>query len=599
MGRVLAENPKGGLIQHPESDAQDSVGGETVAVEGSRSELNEHVGALVVLLLTAILYFARLGARALWASEFRWGEIAREMLLTHNYFWPTINGRVYFDKPLGSYWLVLVSSRMTGGMDEAASRIPSAMAGVLAVALLILFARRLYDLRTAVAAGFILATSFGFAFWARTASADIETVTGELAALVIFANNENRTGWWVLALWSIMGLTSLMKGLLGFVLPIVVIGAYSCVADGWPELRHHLIHGPLRSRVHWLIERNRWFFNWRTVVAVALAGVIYFAPFAISYIATGSAAGMYMVYRENVERYFAPFDHRGPVYLYAYTVFGLMVPWSAFLPAALMHAHKREELAGASLRSGRFVLAFFWTIFIFFTLSGSRRSYYILPILPAAAILVARIFVGAENDLSPSCRFLLKAGLGFVLSGLALSLLFLLPVRVLLPSPYSLLPMLPRPGLFAACWILSLGTTAYAFIHYSRARILRSVCVVTYLMLSYLFIFAMPAGDQWRGEKRFAKVTRQLINGHPAELASFKTQPPMFYLRLAKPVPEYETLVELEAAIQTRRIKWVILRQRDVSALRGPARVAAFEPSYPWDSREHRLNALVLMKLER
>src|SRR6516225_4501983 len=129
MGRVLAENPKGGLIQHPESDAQDSVGGETVAVEGSRSELNEHVGALVVLLLTAILYFARLGARTLWASEFRWGEIAREMLLTRDYFWPTINGRVYFDKPLASYWLVLGVSRETSSLNEATIRFPSALAG--------------------------------------------------------------------------------------------------------------------------------------------------------------------------------------------------------------------------------------------------------------------------------------------------------------------------------------------------------------------------------------------------------------------------------------------------------------------------------------
>jgi 4-amino-4-deoxy-L-arabinose transferase-like glycosyltransferase len=115
--------------------------------------------AAAVLLLTAMLYFLRLGTRALWASEFRWGEVAREMLLTHHYFWPTINGRVYFDKPLGSYWLVIASTWLTGRMDEAAARIPSAVAGLLAVALLILLTRRLYDLRTGVIAGLILATS--------------------------------------------------------------------------------------------------------------------------------------------------------------------------------------------------------------------------------------------------------------------------------------------------------------------------------------------------------------------------------------------------------------------------------------------------------
>ena len=65
--------------------------------------------AAAVLTLAAVMFFARLGARALWSSEFRWAEIAREMHLTGRYFWPTINGRVYYDKPLGSYWLVMAA----------------------------------------------------------------------------------------------------------------------------------------------------------------------------------------------------------------------------------------------------------------------------------------------------------------------------------------------------------------------------------------------------------------------------------------------------------------------------------------------------------
>src|SRR5579864_2999666 len=99
--------------------------------------------AVALLILASVLFFARLGARALWASEFRWAEIAREMIVTHNYFWPTINGRVYYDKPLGSYWLVVASTWFTGGMNETAARIPCALAGVLAVALMVVIVRRL------------------------------------------------------------------------------------------------------------------------------------------------------------------------------------------------------------------------------------------------------------------------------------------------------------------------------------------------------------------------------------------------------------------------------------------------------------------------
>ena len=249
----------------PMERAQRAAVADDGAVAARRVE-NERwwrTAAYVVMALTAVLYFARLGVRALWASEFRWAEIAREMLLTHDYFWPTINGHVYFDKPLGSYWLVIAATWLTGGMNEAAARLPSAVAGLLAVGLLILLGRRLYDFRTAVMAAFILATSYSFVFWSRHADADIETVAGDLAALLLFWRNRERpSGWWIVGLWVLMAITSLTKGLLGFVLPLLVIGVYSSIADGWSALGKDLLHGPFAQRLNRLIERNRWFFNW-------------------------------------------------------------------------------------------------------------------------------------------------------------------------------------------------------------------------------------------------------------------------------------------------------------------------------------------------
>src|SRR6516165_218887 len=204
MNRVEREKTKAGPTRCTESNPLELAEHTSARSQKQKSESKIDWATLAVLVLTAILYLVRLGSRALWASEFRWAEIAREMLLTRNYFWPTINGRLYFDKPLGSYWLVLAAAWVTGHLNETASRIPSAAAGIIAVALLILLARRLYDSRTGLAAGIILATSFSFAFWARTASADVETIAGELGALLIFAKNENRSGWWVVPMWVLM-----------------------------------------------------------------------------------------------------------------------------------------------------------------------------------------------------------------------------------------------------------------------------------------------------------------------------------------------------------------------------------------------------------
>jgi 4-amino-4-deoxy-L-arabinose transferase-like glycosyltransferase len=93
--------------------------------------------------------------------------------------------------------------------------------------LIIVVARRLYDRTTAAWAGFILATSFSYVFFSRHASADIETTTGVLAALVLFIwHRQRQDGWWVVWLWMVMAVTSLTKGLIGFALPIFVMGLY-------------------------------------------------------------------------------------------------------------------------------------------------------------------------------------------------------------------------------------------------------------------------------------------------------------------------------------------------------------------------------------
>ena len=553
----------------------------------------------VVIGLTAALFFGRLGARALWSSEFRWGEISREMIVTHNYFWPTINGKVYYDKPLGSYWLVVAATWLTGSMNEAAARIPSAVAGLLSVVLVVLLGRRLYNPQTGVTAGLILATSFSFVFFSRHASADVETVTGELAAIVLLLRHESQPPrFWVVELWLIMAITSLTKGLLGFILPIVVIGSYSCLADGWKELAAGTLHGSLAARLRWLVERNRWFFNWWTLVAVAVAGLVYYTPFAISHAETGSGTGLQMVYRENVERFFEPFDHRGPVYLYVYVIFALMAPWSAFLPAALIQMHGRQRLNHDRRRSDRFTLVFFWSTFIFFTLSGSRRSYYLLPILPAATILVARVLAEPSEALLKWPRRLLKVGYGVIVAAVAISGLAFLPPHRFLPAPYNQLPDVPDQPMLAVYWIFSLLAVGWSLRNLNSMRVMVSSGLAAYLFMFYLFVFALPAGDAWRGEKSFAQQVRQFTAERPSELAFFKNQGPVFYLALPEPVPEYERLADLSDAVAGGSVRWIVVRQRDLEQLGLPVEVAASEPVYPWDPKEHRLNAMVLVEVK-
>src|SRR5215472_8128930 len=550
-----------------------------------------------VVLLTAILFFVRLGARALWSSEFRWAEIVREMVTTHDYFWPTINGHVYYDKPLGSYWLILWSTWLTGAINEAAVRFPCAVAGLLAVVLMMLLAARLYGRRTALLSGIVLATSFSFVFFSRHASADVETLTGELAALLLFVDHErHQDGWWVIALWVVMAITSLTKGLLGFVLPIMTIGVYCLLATGWTDLLDYLLTGPIGARIRWIIDRNRWLFNWKSVIAIALAAALYCAPFSVSPHAEGSGKGLHMVWRENVVRFFHPFDHRGPVYLYLYVIFALAAPWSALLPAALIEAHQRRRVGDEPARADRFALIYLWVTFVFFTISGSRRSYYLLPILPAVALLVARLLTVQEFRSRWAHRLL---GLGFSLVALATvgAIVGLLVPAGLLPRRLAALPPIPDPIVFGLAWILSMLGIVYAVRRFTPFRIGLSMAIIAYTSMAYIFLFAMPAADAYRGEKPLALQVAKTLNGDLSQLAYFRTQEGLFYLNPRAPLPQYEHAADLIGAIHEHHIEWVLLRRKDLPSIAIPNEVVLSEPSFPWEDEDQEKDKVVLVKV--
>ncbi|MGH7813039.1 MAG: ArnT family glycosyltransferase [Candidatus Binataceae bacterium] len=551
-----------------------------------------------VLVFAAVLYLARLGARALWSSEFRWAEVAREMIATHNYFWPTLDGIVYFDKPLGTYWVILLATPFTGGMNELAARLPCAIAGLLAVAFLMLLTRRLYDSRTAVWAGFILATSFSFVFFSRTASADVETVAGELAAILLFMRNEERRGgWWVIGLWLIMAATSMMKGLLGFALPILIIGVYSCLRDGWAEFGKHTLNGSIAKRLGWLVERNRWFFNWQTIPAIAAAAVIYFAPFEISQRLTHSDQGARMAFHESVTRFFHPWDHRGPVYLYVYVIFALMAPWSALLPAALVETHRVRHDGNEPARADRFALVYFWATFVFFTLSGSRRSYYLLPILPAAAMLIARTIAYSAELKSRLAKVLLYCGYAIVAIAGALSLAALLPPSWVMPGHLAKLPPAPDRAVIVAMWVLSVAGIIYALRGLTRLRIGISIGLIAYCAMVYIYIFATPAADAYRPEKPFAYTVLKLTGGRTDGLAFYKTLEGDFYLRPQKPLPKFMHLDNLKAAVDDGTVRWFIVRRRDLPKLAVPETILAAEASYPWETAENLRNKVLLVRV--
>ena len=322
---------------------------------------------LLLLAATALLLLLGLGSRELWGAETRWANIALQMLQSGDYFDPYLKGSQYYDKPLLSYWLITATSWFTGGLGHWSLRLSSVISAWFSVWLVYLLGEQLFRKGTGLIAGWMLATTFYFVFWARVATADILTVCGVLAAVWWYWRGPDDSRFWrYVVFFGLLSLTSLFKGLIGFILPGLVL------------LPH-------------LLSEHRWkrHLNLRLLAALVIAGAFYMTPFVLSHFygaPTYEQSGLGLVLRENVVRFFQPFDQFGPIYTYLIYLPVYTLPWAPCWLIALWVAARNWKHIEPDTR---WLIQGLALLMLFFTASGSRRSYYVLPLVPFAQLLGA------------------------------------------------------------------------------------------------------------------------------------------------------------------------------------------------------------------
>lgn len=325
--------------------------------------------ASVIYLLTvaAILLLTCLGGRELWTQEHRWADIVSGMFFRHDFLHPYLNDVDYYDKPLLSYWLIVAVRWLSGEFSAWTLRLPSALAGILAVWSIYRLGSQLKDRQLGLLAGWLLVTTFYFVFWARTSSADMLNLAGTLFAVSWYVDKKDKPSFFNYAVFFlIVAITSLCKGLVGAIVPILAIFPMLISNQEWKK---HL-------RISFIL-------------AMTPAALIYFFPFWASAYFGGEGYGqngLYLVYRENILRYFQPFDHQGPIYTYFIFLPIYLLPWAFFFIPALISLKSRWK--SMSVQS-RWMVWSLLILFLFFTLSGSRRNYYVLPIVPFAILMTA------------------------------------------------------------------------------------------------------------------------------------------------------------------------------------------------------------------
>lgn len=464
---------------------------------------------LCALAVCYLAFFYRLGAYGLLdPDEGRSAVIAQEMVRSGNWVTLTQNGRPYYDKPAPYFWLVAAGFNVIG-MRELPVRLPSAIAALVLVLTVWLWAARKHGPLRGFLSAAILATAFEFLALGRFGRMDMLLAFFCGAALLYFlwwSEGSGLRGPW--PFYVLLALGTLMKGPVGLGLPMLVVAAF-------------------------VIVRGRWELARRMRLAQGL--LLVFAISAPWYFAAWWRDPEYVrafIWEHNLARYFVSEPgkhHPEPFYYFVPVLLGGFLPWSLYLPVIAARLWRRRgEISEATF----FLLLWVAVVFVFFSLGRNKLGVYILPLFPALALLTAETL---RESQAPGARGE-NLWMASVTALWLIAVLFLPPMtEALLPEPYrELLPMAPPlwPTLaLSAVWLLASVSR--------RALWLACILAASVLQLAVWFLDSRAARvAELRGAKTFAEAAKaSAFQGYRA--VAFRADSFSFYL--GRPVVEAAT----------------------------------------------------------
>jgi 4-amino-4-deoxy-L-arabinose transferase-like glycosyltransferase len=322
---------------------------------------------IIILVVTCLtLFFFRLGADPLGGiDESKHASTSKDMVLSGDWVTPRYNGENFYDKTPLYNWLAAISFLLFG-FTEFAARLPAALLGSGCVMITYWLARRMFGPVVAFLSALVLATSAEYIVLSRVVVHDISLaffVTHALTLFFVGYKNEKHRRPAFLIGYAALGFAVLAKGPVGVVLPMMIIGLF-------------LIY----KRQLWFLKEMR--IGWGVLIFFSVA-----APWYILISVRNPDYTEYFFLKQNIGSFLSQQSrHPKPFYYYIPVLMGGLFPWSLFLPLAVYRAfRKRSAENGDGLI---FALIWFGVVLIFFSLASSKLGTYILPLFPAASVLV-------------------------------------------------------------------------------------------------------------------------------------------------------------------------------------------------------------------
>ena len=336
----------------------------------------------ILVMLASYLFLFQSGKLALTdPDEVFYAQTAKEMLARGEWVTPYLYDKPQFEKPILFYWLVETSYKIFG-VNEFSSRFPSAVFGLIGIIATYLFGGLLFNKRVGLIAALILSTNVEYIILSRACVTDMVFGTFILLGfLSFFYGYLKERGYFYLLSSAFFGAAVLTKG------PVAVILGGAIILSTF------------------LFNKDRKLFRKIPLIQSILVFLALALPWYLAvYKLHGRAFVDAFLGFHNVTR-FLEAEHKigGQFYYNIPVVFGGLFPWSAFLPFGLWHAFKKVRSPQSIVHSPQFkapspkpqapsyifLLAWFFVIFIFFSISSTKLPTYIFPCFPSLALIIA------------------------------------------------------------------------------------------------------------------------------------------------------------------------------------------------------------------
>src|SRR5258707_1631919 len=349
------------------------------------NDRNKLLATQLALVLGVCYFFSFFGLGAFGltgADEPRYAQIAREMLERHDWIVPTLNGSPWLETPALLFWKMLNSYSMFGVSDWAA-RIPAAVHATAVVVGIFFFLRR-FRFGSELDAAMIAASSAGMIGFGRSASTDI-LVSAPFALAMMSSCTWRQTSknLWLLLFYGLLGLGALAKGPVAPALAVLVVGGYA------------------------VLRRDSKIF----LRSLSALGFLLFSAIVLPwYLAVQHKVPQFFrvfFIEHNLERFGTNlYQHSQPFWYYIPVFLLATLPWTFFTLPALIEAGRQaftrwranKKSTNAEPRTveadsddGLTSFLFVWIVvpIVFFSISRAKLPGYILPAIPAAALLTA------------------------------------------------------------------------------------------------------------------------------------------------------------------------------------------------------------------